>query len=413
MQQLRAAVFVGLVAVSSGLELRRSGNALELNGTGDPATPEEIHEKYDKMDEFLKVMFTMACKWKHGKDVNGLAAEKLKDEELKPDDVADFKAKTQKANVQQMSQACGHITGQGKQKCRQSCADRWGIVKDKRAHCDGLCVTAYANFEASCKSKEENLVKVYEMKLAQAAARKACYEGKCKGFPTVWMKEDKEKMETERTKVCEGQCTEDGIKNLCKKKWMAEADFFIMPIQEKCFNEGKAKSCYEEKSGELGTEQETCSTDGQTKCGEEETKCKEKGKADANFKAAEEFCVERKKMCEEQVVDKCLKEHEKALDGAKNKCEEEDAGALKKCEDEGTDKKKKEEVDKCKADLKTTCPDKCAEKCPVDELETCLKNLESDHDATQDFCEDFWRLLHESSETDPMSGNPIVLLAEQ
>ena len=40
-------------------------------GGDDPviATPASIHEKYDKMDEFLKVMFTMACKWKHGKDV--------------------------------------------------------------------------------------------------------------------------------------------------------------------------------------------------------------------------------------------------------------------------------------------------------------------------------------------------------
>ena len=42
------------------------------------ATVEGFEEKWDKMDEFLKVMFTMTCKWKNGKDVSGAAAEKLK-----------------------------------------------------------------------------------------------------------------------------------------------------------------------------------------------------------------------------------------------------------------------------------------------------------------------------------------------
>merc|ERR1719282_2087499 len=42
----------------------------------------EIKKKWDNMDEFLRIMFTMACKWKHGKDVQGLKAHLMKEGDL-------------------------------------------------------------------------------------------------------------------------------------------------------------------------------------------------------------------------------------------------------------------------------------------------------------------------------------------
>lgn len=381
----------------------------------DPAadikTPEEIHAKWDKMDEFLKVMFTMSCKWKHGKDVNGLAAEKLKEGELEGDEVEGFKKEVHAKNLQGVKDACGMIVADGKKTCRQHCADSWGDRMEKRSACDADCVKAYSTFETRCKAKEANLEKVYEMKLGQAAARKQCYEGHCDGFPTVWMKEDAAAMETERTTQCENQCTEDKIKIQCRQKWQLEADFAAGDVTQECFDESKAKTCYEEKKGTVGTDQETCSSDGKASCDEQHKQCETDGKTSDTFKSAADFCADRKKMCEEQVVAKCLAEHKSALEKAQKDCEAEDVDFMKTCQTEKMEAKEKESEETCIADKTPKCPETCAAKCPVDKLEGCLKNLEGSGDAAKSFCEDFWELLHQSSEVDPVTGNPIVLLS--
>lgn len=61
-------------------------------------------------------MFVMACRWKHGKDVNGLAAEKLRDGDIKPDQVLDFKKKIQAKNLIGLKESCGKIVAKGKRK---------------------------------------------------------------------------------------------------------------------------------------------------------------------------------------------------------------------------------------------------------------------------------------------------------
>lgn len=400
-------------AAGRSLRLNEAARRSLLSEEPEIATPEEIHAKWDKMDEFLKIMFTMSCKWKHGKDVNGLAAEKLKNGEISGDEVDEFKAGVQAKNLQGVKDACGMIVANGKKSCRQGCADQWGNKMEKRNECDTSCVSAYKKFELRCAGKAANLEKVYEMKLNAAAARKQCYEGHCDGFPTVWMKEDAAGMEEERTKQCENQCTEEKIKVQCRQKWQLEADFVAGDVTQECFDESKAKQCYEDKKSTAGTDQETCSSDGKATCEEQHAQCEADGKTSETFKSAADFCADRKKMCEEQVVSKCLSEHKAALEKAQKDCEAEDAEFMKTCQSEKMEAKETEASEKCVADKTPKCPETCAAKCPVDKLEGCLKNLESEGDVAKDFCEDFWSLLHESSEVDPVTGNPIVLLSSK
>jgi len=213
--------------------LLRHGQAREDPGEEDPV--KKIHEKWDKMDDFVEIMFTIACKWKHGNDVNGLAASKLKSGKLKSGGVTAFKAKTQARNVQHLKAACGTIVASGKKKCRQGCADRWGVAMGKRNECDGKCVKVYDHFESECLIKADNLEKVYAMKLDRSAARKQCHEGNCPNIPTTWMMTKNEDMTAEVEKQCKSQCDEKGIKAQCERAWVAQVDFVLPSIASTCF----------------------------------------------------------------------------------------------------------------------------------------------------------------------------------
>jgi hypothetical protein len=421
-QGRNAAVFVALAssyaaepAAAASLRALRGDDSRGLvaqvagRGDDDPAagTPAAIHEKWDKMDEFLKVMFTMACKWKHGKDVSGLAAEKMRDGDLTTaDEVRDFKKQMQQEHIEAIPETCGKLVASGQGRCRQGCSDRWNAVHDERQKCHDKCITVYTRFESECKAKAEELEKVYDQKRKAADARDRCYEGFCAAFPTVWMKGDAAAMEEERGKNCEGQCTEEAISLSCRQAWQLKADFVAHDVTSACFEEGKVKECYDEKKTAASDTQESCSSDGKAKCEEDFTSCMEKGDSQGK-----DFCTERKKMCEPQVVEACLKEHKEALDAAQTECEAGDKEALDKCKADKMLEKEQEEEEKCIAERTPACPEDCAKKCPVDKLDGCLKDLETDYDPAHNFCEDFWTLLHESSEVDPVTGNPIVLLA--
>lgn len=369
----------------------------------------KIHEKWDKMDDFLEIMFMLACKAKHGKDVNGLAAEKLKEGSISADEVTEFKKKTQKENMNDLRKACGSIVAKGEGPCRQRCSDGFGDRMEKRNECDKKCVQAYGKFEDSCLKKAQNLEKVYEMKHMAASARKTCHEGHCSIFPTVWMMDEADQ-KAEVDKGCEARCTEDSIKASCEKKWALEVDFKIGAIRSECFANSKAKECYDDKAATVSTEQETCASDGAATCETQFTECTSKGETDANHKEGAEFCEERKKMCESQVTDSCLKEHKKGLDAAQKECEKESAEEMKTCEQDTLEAKETEELDACIAEKGPKCTEDCNKDCNVEEMNACLGKLDN-HDTSEMFCQDFWHLLHESSEVDPTTGNPIVLLA--
>eukprot|EP00927_Polykrikos_kofoidii_P033803 TRINITY_DN2864_c0_g1_i1.p1 TRINITY_DN2864_c0_g1~~TRINITY_DN2864_c0_g1_i1.p1 ORF type:complete len:437 (+),score=99.41 TRINITY_DN2864_c0_g1_i1:84-1394(+) len=409
------------VSPASASRASRGGGAIGagLRGAGgssavDPSsTPADIHEKWDQMDEFLKAMFTLSCKWKHGKDVNGLAAEKVKNGDLEVHEVAAFKEKVRADNLQGVTRACGLITANGKQKCRQGCADRWGNVAKQRHNCDESCIAVYARFETSCRSKAENLEKVYRMKSDQAAARTRCRDGFCGEFPTVWMKTDVAGMTSELDKLCAAQCTAASIEVACSQKWQLELDFVRSDVKSTCFEQGQVKTCFDGKRSAASTAQTTCSSTGKQTCEAQFNSCKSDGKVDETFKEANEFCSERKKMCEQQVVEHCLKEFKSALESGQKECEGADTDAAKTCETEQVQQKQQEMMIACTNEKTPKCPTECKATCPVDKLDGCLSNLKNTGDATKEFCEDFWDLLHDSAEVDPVTGNPIVLLVHE
>lgn len=404
-----------LVLAATLLVSQTSGRFLRARQTqhvlvAQNSTPAEIKEKWDKMDEFLKIMFTISCKWKHGKDVNGAAAEKLQNGEIDHTEVEEYKKELRDNNLQGLTEACGKITAVGKERCRLGCGERWGEAMENRNECDGKCVTVYANFETDCKAKADNLQKVYEMKSSAADARKTCHEGFCKNHPTVWMK-DAADMEVERDAQCATVCTEERITMACQRKWQLLVDFKMSAIASKCFEEGQVKTCYEGKATTAGTDQETCSSDGKSACATQSDSCKTDGDADNTFDEAKEFCEERKKLCESQVVEKCLKEHKAALETAQKECEDGDSEAMKECQADELTTAETTHMTDCTAETTPTCTSDCEKSCKVEELSTCLDNLKSEHDPATDFCEDFWNLLHDSAEVDPVTGDPIVLLA--
>eukprot|EP00928_Gymnodinium_smaydae_P075620 TRINITY_DN58630_c0_g1_i1.p1 TRINITY_DN58630_c0_g1~~TRINITY_DN58630_c0_g1_i1.p1 ORF type:complete len:481 (-),score=122.55 TRINITY_DN58630_c0_g1_i1:51-1376(-) len=404
---------------TAGRETRSSSSSAALvvrEGEGeDPADSvaksAEIKEKWDKMDEFLKVMFTMACKWKHGKDVSGAAAEKLKNGELENDEVAGYKKKLQEQNLQGLTQACGRISASGKASCRSGCGDRWGEAAEKRADCDKKCVAVYDKFDAGCAAKAENLEKVYKMKLSAAEARNRCYEGFCPSFPTVWTQADEASMTSELTSQCASQCSEASIEVACRKKWQLEVDFKRSNITQQCFDQSKVKACFSEKKAAASAAQDTCASDGKTTCGTQHDDCMSKSQAASAPPEAKAACDERKKMCLKQVTDSCLANHRAALDAAQADCEKADTAEAKQCESDALTDAMTKDMETCKTQKTSSCPKDCAAKCGVEKLSTCLTNLKSEHDPAKDFCEDLWGLLHGSSEVDPVTGNPIVLLA--
>lgn len=419
-QLLRLLLPLSIAGAAGGRSLLRQ-SSLSLAVRGDPEitvdtdieeVTKKIHEKWDKMDDFLEIMYMLACTAKHGKDVEGKAAEALKEGEISGDEVVDFKKKIQKENINELMKACGMIVAKGEKPCRERCQEGYGDNAEERNECDNKCVEAYGKFEASCQAKTNNLGKIYDMKLAAANARKTCHEGHCPAFPTVQMMDDAAKQAEEVTKLCEKRCTDDYIKTQCEHKWTVDYDFKVPAVRSECFGKSKAKDCYAKKEEEVSGEEEKCQDKGKGTCEKQFDECNKKGETDKNFKEGAEFCDERKKMCESQVTDSCLKEHKAGLDKAEKECEKESEEELKTCEDETLEKMEKEEVEACVKEDGPKCKDHCADKdCNVEKMNSCLDKLKDDNDGGEMFCQDFWHLLHESSEVDPSTGNPIVLLA--
>lgn len=401
MQKALALLFALLVAPAAAVSLRR------VSDNADPAKPKDIKEKYEKLDKFLGVMFNMACTWKNGKDVFGLAAEKLKKGEVDgADGYAAYVKELQAKNVKGLQKACGFIIGDDKKECRDGCAARWNQVAEKRDNCDEKCVELYANFERSCNSKADNLVKVYAQKSAQAAGQKQCYEGHCKEFPQVWMKAEKADMEKEVKSTCDKRCTEKAVKAGCQRKWAVEVDLVTAKVASKCAEESGVKDCFDGKQKDASADYDKCQTDTKKDCGTAYDECKKKSNADKNFKDAEAFCTDRKKMCQGQADKKCLKENKQDLAKAEGDCKAEAGEANTKCQDDTLEKMEKAAEKKCVDERKPTCKADCGKKCQITKMNDCLKAQQTKDDPGKLFCEDFWHMLHTSSETNPETGDP-------
>lgn len=409
-QACRVAITLALAfcpAPATAALLRRGGGAVtgELVKRSDPDSVESIQERWDKMDDFLEVMFVMACRWKHGKDVNGLAAEKLRDGEIKPDQVLDFKKKLQAKNLIGLKEACGKIVAQGKGKCRQSCADRYGNAMEKRSDCDGKCVSAYGNFETECVGKASNLEKVYATKIVAAEGRERCFEGHCAEFPTVWLK-DEASMSAEVDAQCESRCAPEKIEEGCNLRWRLQVDMVSGKTESECFGEIDDTKCLKEQKDTISGDHQKCQDGGSSTCDTQHAECEAKG-----VDVGKDFCSDRLRMCKEQVAKNCLDDHQKALDAAAKKCKQDGSSETNKCVEDKLESMRTEELEKCKTERQPKCDQDCHKKCDLDKMNGCLGNLASDSNPAEDFCMDFWKLLHKSSAVDPVTGNPIVLLA--
>lgn len=404
----KALLVLALVVVpAAGASLRRGGE-WSLRGDDDPADPKDIKEKWGKMDEFLKVMFSMACKWKNGKDVFGEGAEALK--KGKVDGAAGYEkyvTDLQAKNVKGLERACGMIVGEGKKNCRDGCAARWNALARKRDACDEKCVSLYASFESSCKSKADSLEKVYHQKAAKAEGQKQCYKGFCSEFPQVWMKSEAAEMEKEVETQCKDRCTEDNIKLGCQQKWAVEIDFVTAEVNTKCTEDSGVSKCMGEKTEKTKSDFDKCKKDKvEGECGKAFDECKSKGKTDKTFKDAEAFCTDRKKMCVKQTNEKCLKDNNAALDKAEADCKKEAGNALEKCTEDELKSREEKAEKKCIDEKKPTCDADCKGKCQVTKMNDCLKVLENEDDPGKLFCTDFYDMLHHSAEIDPITGDP-------
>mmetsp|Transcript_79056 Transcript_79056/g.149107 ORF Transcript_79056/g.149107 Transcript_79056/m.149107 type:complete len:441 (+) Transcript_79056:100-1422(+) len=424
---LPAALICSWASPAAGASLLRSGSSrgilASLGNASAADTPEElaaarkeIKENWDQMDLFLQHMFVLACKYKHGKDIHGLAADKLSKGEVKGEAGYDSVVKEEQvANLESVGEACGLIVSKHEASCKKGCAKRWGSTTGKfmtnRFSCDKKCDDVYTNFETSCKSKAEALAKVYDVKVKKEAAVEQCHKGYCKPFPSVYIMDDAAAMKTEVTKRCGDQCSDEVVKDKCQKSWLVQADLFRAGFRANCSTETGVKECFDGKKGAISADQTTCATDGKAECGTQKTACETAGETDKTFKSAQEFCDQREKMCNEQVTSKCLAQHEANLTAAQKACEEEAGTTFSTCVDDGMTAKETAEKAACATATKTECDEECANSCQVDKLVACLDELKTDFDVTEHFCTDFWKLLHESSEVDPITGDPIVLLA--
>jgi hypothetical protein len=386
--------------------------AASLRLRADPAKPAAIKAKWEKMDDFLGVMFTMACKWKNGKDVNGLAAEKLKDGEVEgADGYAAFVKETQAKNVVGLRKSCGLIISESKKKCRDGCAASWNQVAQKRNDCDEKCVSVYDNFERSCESKADNLQKVYAQKSAKAAAQKQCYEGHCKEFPMVWMKEKEADQKSEVKTQCDKRCTKENVKIGCQEKWAAEIDYVSVKVNSDCAEKSGVSKCLDGKKKDVSAAYDKCKADTKKTCGDAYKTCTDKGNADKNFKDAKAFCDDRKEVCSKQAEENCQNDNRAALFKAESECNKKAGKELTKCQDDTLKKLETDSEKKCIDKRTPTCKKDCQGSCEVGKMKKCLANLKTDDNPGKVFCQDFWRMLHSSAEVDPVTGDPISLLA--
>jgi len=370
-------------------------------------------KKWGAMNDFLEIMFTIACRWKHDKDVHGLASHKLQKafdagKKATTGEHNEFMKSIHAKNVEELNMACGQVVAVGLKKCRLGCQERHHNQMDDREKCDTACEDSYKKFEGTCKSKADDLETIYKAEMTALAAKQGCLEEHCAKFPTVYTKEKGEEQKKEVDDRCKTYCEEDKVKVRCEGKFALQADMMVADIKAECNAEhGSNADCLKEKKADVEAADEKCVADKDT-CASQHDECMGSG-PEGQVKAT---CDARKKMCEEQVTERCQAEFKAGLEKATKECESETEEATEKCQDETMKKKEEEEVKACVEGGQPKCDKDCHKKCDVDKMNTCLDAFApGDSNPTNDFCKAFWGFLKDSSEQDPVTGDPIVLLS--
>jgi len=147
----------------------------------------EIDEKYDQWERFLEIMFVIACRAKHSKDVEGEAKAVWESTEGHMDYdgyVAEMKT-IQQDNIKDFKRSCGMIPAEGLPKCRMGCQTQHGDQMVARDACDTKCEKMYFTFENECHNKVATLGNVYEIELGKLNSYLSCAELHCPDYPVT------------------------------------------------------------------------------------------------------------------------------------------------------------------------------------------------------------------------------------
>lgn len=324
---------------------------------------EGIKKKWDGMGEVLEILFVVACRSKHQADVHGMAAHALRKDGLTLDEFNTLKKDIQDKNLVELKQACGMVVANGLKNCRQGCATQFNAKMELRNECDGKCVQSYNNFESGCLTKAKDLEVVYEAEMQKQIAMQKCFTDHCEHFPTVSTIMDEDKQKEEVDKRCEDYCDPDKVSMRCESKVRFDAGFWGGAVKDTCWQKEDLKGCLDDKKKDLSPD------------------------------------------------DMKPDEYKKALGKAKAACEKSSEKSMKKCEAEEYKKREEDAQQECEETSAPKCDKDCHKLCEVERMNNCIGKLNTEvGDATQDYCTEMWKFLHESSEKDPVSGMPIVLI---
>jgi len=229
-----------------------------------------------------------------------------------------------------------------------------------------------------------------------------CYTAFCNEFPSVWVKNSEENMNISMDASCNQLCTTKSVKNGCDQKWAAEVSSKTLDIALAC-NENNSvalKQCFDESNTESTTKYTDCKTNTNTTCTNAFNNCTVEA-----TNASTEFCHERKKVCEDQSNSKCLSENKESLDAGKANCTQVNHNAVALCKTEGLNTTMTNDMNSCMNTRMPACQTGCHDKCKVYEMNQCLAQGKQGDFGVQ-FCEDFWLMLHASSEVDQVTGDP-------
>lgn len=414
MQQMITGALVTILALTPASvdgfrSFRRQNASLAEDPAAEVKDPiAEVKKKWDGMDDVLEILFVIACRSKHQKDVHGAATHKMKQDGLTTEEFNEFMQETQNSNVQDLTQACGQIVATHQKKCRLGCSSRWNENLGERKKCDDACVEVYTKFESRCHEKAEDLGAVYKAELENIQKKQTCLVKHCEEFPATYTMEDADKQNAHVEEQCEKRCTDERIEKLCKNQFVLKADMISANVGAECFKESTVKTCVDDKVKEASGERDSCKSGKEAKCASQYDECLAKG-PESETKS---FCDQRKKICLEQVTEGCASSYKEALDKGRKTCEASDKEGYGKCMDENMATAEEESVKACQDKKTKSCPADCKKMCNVEHMNTCLAPLSSnpETDPTEFFCSEMWDFLHSSSAVDPVTGNPIVLL---
>lgn len=398
------------LSLSLAVQVDAAGQARSLRRvarrTLAPKSPDEIHAQYDKMDDLLKLLFSIGCKMKHQRDVQHYAEQGLKAGTATVEEFEATLQSTQDKEVVAIKSACPMIVASQMPKCRSGCAARWNTLLKQRDSCDDKCVKVYNTFEEQCTAKAEQLRSIYALTAKQVAAKKKCYDKWCPMLPNVQAMTEEAQMVEAVSTHCSKNCEEGQIELRCHQKFQLEIDFHMAEIKSQCAEEGTTKKCFDDKKGKVGEDHETCKSDGMAGCEAQLKKCESQGIKDTNAEAAQSYCDKTMQTCVDSTTAKCLKTFKSGLDALKKHCESEGKSDFDKCTGEELGKREEAAMANCDvANGKVICQEECKDKCKIGEMTTCLGNL-NQPDATKDFCEDFWGLIEQATDFDRKTGDP-------